>query len=435
VRRWMAGLAAVLLALSMAAGAMANSSDNAGHRVALKINRAKSLGIEVRNTLAGDRVSVHITSAQLKALRRLGVEVEIIPVRYVTAPPEGKGPGTSPGNGGGGGGGNGGGGGKPGSGKPTRVSPSSQTPYGVKMMYGDPILTAAGISGGDGIKVAILDTGSVDHPDFTRADGSKVIIECIDFTGKKAGAVQGSCKDGHGHGTHITGSLAAVGGQDGLGIWGVAPQTSVLSYKVVSDNGRGYSDDISRGIRLAADQGANIISLSLGSTIPSVDELDAIRYAIEKGVLVIAAAGNFGPNSDTIAYPAGHPEVMAVAALDQNETVTYFSGRGLTDGDDAVVSARELEVSAPGRSVISTNRDNGYRTMSGTSMAAPHIAGLAAKMWQGSADRTREWLIEAAMAHDILQAQEQNQSGPGYDIASGYGLPQVQTAIQSYWEN
>lgn len=303
------------------------------------------------------------------------------------------------------------------------------------MIYGDPTLTPAGISGGTGVIVAVLDTGATaQHPDYFRANGTNIIAGCVDFADRFADQIDGQCTDGNGHGTHVIGTVAAAGGTDGRGIFGVAPGTNIFAYRVLNAQGRGYADDIARAIRVAADRGANIISMSLGSSGASSLELDAIRYANSKGVLVIAAAGNSGPNANTIGYPGGFKEVVAVASLNADEVVSYFSSRGLTDGDDNSVADREVEVSGPGRSVLSTSKSGGYELMSGTSMATPHISGLAAKMWSGAA-QTRNWLVNAAKAHDITRAEQINNAGAGYDIASGYGLPQVRTLSQGLWNN
>lgn len=413
MRRWFVTLLVLMLSVTGAAGAFAGNHQSAdGHRILLNGDSARAAGLAVRHAFSSGQVTAHVTNAQLSALSRLGVAFTLVPERSIQAPPPGKGPG---------------GGGS------TRAIPSTQVPYGIKMAYGDPALAPGGVSGGAGIVVAVLDTGSINHADFTRADGSKVITDCADFSNRKSDLIQDSCKDGHGHGTHVTGTVAAAGGSDGKGIFGVAPEASVLSYKVMTDNGRGYADDIARAIRHAADKGAHIISMSLGSSSPSSLELDAIQYAVGKGVLVVAAAGNSGPNADTIGYPAAFAEVVAVASLNPDEVVSYFSSRGITDGDDSSIVEREVEVSAAGRRVISTYKDGAYYTMSGTSMATPHIAGLAAKMWQGSADATRSWLRSSAQAHDITTAEDTNNAGAGYDIASGYGMPQVNTMAQSLW--
>ncbi|HWI50574.1 MAG TPA: S8 family peptidase [Symbiobacteriaceae bacterium] len=412
MRKLFAALAVVLLMASVAVGVSASPPDE-GQRIALSAADAAKAGIPVRHNLGQDKVSAHVSAAQLKSLGDRNIAYEIVPMRSISAQPAGKG---KPGGGG-------------------RTVPSSQVPYGIKMIYGDPTLTPAAVSGGNGVTVAILDTGSITHPDFYRANGTYIITDCVDFADRQSNMIQGQCADGHGHGTHVTGTVAAAGGTDGLGIFGVAPGANIYSYRVLDNRGRGYADDIARAITWAADHGANIISMSLGASSPSTIELDAIRYATGKGVLVVAAAGNSGPNPDTIDYPGAFKEAVGVAALNADEVVSYFSSRGINDGNDNAISDREVEVSGPGRSVLSTSKTGGYELMSGTSMATPHIAGLAAKMWQGSASQTRSWLVNAAKAHDITRAEQINNAGTGYDIAGGYGLPQVQANSQSLWNN
>lgn len=403
------------LGVSVGVTAAPQAADE-GQRIVLSAGDATAAGLAVRHNLGNGQVTAHVGKGQLADLAAKGVKYDVVPMVTITdqATPQGK-----PGGGGG----------------TTRVLPSTQVPYGIKMIYGNPSLTPSGISGGNGVTVAVLDTGSVNHADFTRADGSKVITGCVDFSQTKSPQVEGTCTDGHGHGTHVTGTIAGAGGADGKGIWGVAPNASVFSYKVLNDRGSGYADDIATAIRVAADRGANIISMSLGSSTGSSIELDAIRYAVGKGVLVVCAAGNDGPNANTIGYPGAYAEAVAVAALNPDEVVAYFSSRGIDDGNDNSIVDREVEVAGPGRSTISTYKDGGYATMSGTSMATPHISGLSAKMWQGSADRTRTWLRSQAQAHDITNAEQINNAGVGYDIAGGYGLPQVQTLKQSLWNN
>jgi subtilisin len=416
VKKWSAILAVLGLLLSMSTSVWAGpSSDDAGVRILLSANDAKAKGLAVRNTF-GDKVTAHVPTAALDGLQKAGISFEMVPMAFVDAKAD-AGTTAKPGPGGG------------------RPVPSTQVPYGIKMIYGNPTLTTSGISGGAGVTVAVLDTGALTtHPDFTRANGSKVFTGCVNFTDRRSNQIEGQCADGHGHGTHVSGTVAAAGGADGQGIFGVAPQANLFAYKVLNDQGSGYADDIALAIRVAADRGANIISMSLGGSGGSSLYLDAIRYANSKGVLVIAAAGNSGPNADTIGYPGGYKEAVAVASLNNNEVVSYYSSRGLTDGNDNSIVDREVEVAGPGRSTISTYKDGAYYTMSGTSMATPHIAGLAAKMWNG-ASGTRSWLVNAAKNHDITSAEQINNAGVGYDIAAGYGLPQVNTLTQSLWNN
>ena len=131
-------------------------------------------------------------------------------------------------------------------------------------------------------------------------------------------------------------------------------------------------------------------------------------------VLFIAAAGNDGPNNGSIDYPGANANVTAVGAIDSGISVPSWSSRGLNDGD-YTVEEREVEFGAPGVSVYSTWNDGSYNTISGTSMATPHVSGLAAKAWQGNAQDTRTYLH--SLASDIWNA--------GDDTATGFGLPQV----------
>jgi len=275
--------------------------------------------------------------------------------------------------------------------------PDEQFPWGIRKVGGG--------SGGTGIKVAVLDTGvDVDHPDL-----KENIIDCKDTT--KRGIKRG-CADGNGHGTHVSGIIAANGGPDGLGIYGVAPEAKLMEIKVCGNSGFCWADDIAEGIRYAADNGANIISMSLGGDTPDPQILAAIDYAVENGVLVIAAAGNDGPEEGSIDYPGAYVKVIAVGAIDASENVPDWSSRGVNDGD-YVMEEREVEFGTPGVSIESTWNDGCYKYLSGTSMATPHVSGLAAKLWQGSAGATRDYLHQ--VAKDIWE--------PGDDMATGFGLP------------
>ncbi len=287
----------------------------------------------------------------------------------------------------------------------TRLTPSDQTPWGIEKIYND-----AGIvftSGGAGVDVAVLDTGiNKNHPDLARR-----VAACVDFT---RGVRVGSCDDKNGHGTHVAGTIVADGGADGRGIYGAAPEASILAYKVCGDDGSCWSDDIASAIRYAADNGAEIISMSLGSNSESSLIRDAVSYATGVGVMVVAAAGNDGSALGSIDYPGANPDVVAVAAIDSFEAVADWSSRGINDGD-YIIEAQEVELAAPGVNVESTWRDGGYRAISGTSMATPHISGLAAKLWQGSAAGTRVYL--QSLARDI--------AAPGDDPTTGFGLPYI----------
>ncbi|MDQ0412849.1 S8 family peptidase [Mesobacillus stamsii] len=317
---------------------------------------------------------------------------------------------------------------KPGSG--AQAAPSDRTPWGMEAIYNDSNLQAT--SGGSGVKVAVLDTGvNVNHADLAGSDE-----QCKDFTNRRSPLVNGTCTDKNGHGTHVAGTVLADGGS-GNGIYGVAPEADLWAYKVLNDQGSGYSDDIAAAIQHVADEAARtnshvVLSMSLGSSSKSTMIADAVDYAYGKGVLVVAAAGNSGPNADTIGYPGALTNAVAVAALeDVQENGTYrvadFSSRGnpATDGD-YLIQERDVEVSAPGRSIESTWYDGSYNTISGTSMATPHVSGLAAKIWAEnpnmSHNQLRAELQNRAKANDI---QGGSGATSGDDYASGFGFPRV----------
>ena len=279
-------------------------------------------------------------------------------------------------------------------------SPTTQTPWGVTKVNG-------GQAGsGSGIKVAVVDTGvKKDHPDLKNN-----IVDCRDA---QYSSLLARCSDGNGHGTHVSGTIAANGK-----ILGVAPAAKIMAIKVCSNGGLCWSDDIARGVRYAADNGANIISISLGGSGITQDEVNAMNYAVGKGVLVVAAAGNSGPDDNTILYPAALANVVAVGAINSSDAIASWSSRGNNyNTTPYVVEARDIELAAPGVSVESTWKDGCYYTASGTSMATPHVSGLAAKVWQGSGSATRTYLQNRALNNyaDIGRV--------GDDPDAGFGLP------------
>lgn len=305
--------------------------------------------------------------------------------------------------------------GKPGEVEAIATVPSDQTPWGIQAIYNDPYISQT--SGGNGIRIAVLDTGVyTNHIDLA---GSAE--QCKDFTQSSSSLVNGTCTDRNGHGTHVAGTALAHGGYDGLGVYGVAPEAELWAYKVLTDSGSGYSDDIANAIRHAADEKTRtgskvIVSMSLGSSSKDTLIANAVDYAYSKGVLVVAAAGNSGYSANTIGYPAALPNAIAVAALEnvqQNGTyrVADYSSRGNpnTDGD-FVIGERDVEISAPGSAIESTWYDGNYKSISGTSMATPHVSGLAAKIWAAN----------TTWSHTQLRAELQRRAKL-YDIKGGYG--------------
>jgi subtilisin family serine protease len=261
---------------------------------------------------------------------------------------------------------------------------------------------------GQGVRVAVLDTGlDTDHPDLAGA-----IDDARDFTGSRAGV-----EDRVGHGTHVGGTIGARRNEQG--VIGVAPECRLLVAKVLGDDGAGASEWVAAGIDWACEEGADILSLSLGSPRPDATLRDAVARAAARGKFLICAAGNTGrPNS--VDYPARWPDTVAVGAVDRDGRLASFSSQG-----------DEVDLCAPGADVLSTYRDGGYAKLSGTSMAAPFVTGVTALLLskhrsQGGATpvAAREQLVE----HLLRTATD---AGPtGKDPQYGYGLVNPDGALR-----
>jgi thermitase len=208
--------------------------------------------------------------------------------------------------------------------------------------------------GDPAVKIAILDTGV----DYNHEDLAGKCLPGKDFVNGDDDPM-----DGNGHGTHCAGNAAGMT-NNGIGIAGIAPNCSIIPVKVLSDGGSGSYDGIVNGMTWAADNGAHVLSMSLGGGGPVQAVQDACRYAIGKGAIVIAAAGNNGSTAPF--YPAYYPEFLAVASTDQNDNRSGFSNYG-----------DWVDVAAPGTNILSTFPGNSYGGSSGTSMACPVVAGLA----------------------------------------------------------
>ena len=296
-----------------------------------------------------------------------------------------------------------------------RPVPFDQLPWGVEAVYGNnPLLVKT--SGGEGVNVAILDTGVFkDHLDLKNR-----VSQCKDFTSLRQPIVDGKCDDKNGHGTHVAGVIAADGGSDGKGIYGVAPEASIFAYKVCGDNGSCWSDDIAMAIRTAADQGVQVINMSLGSDSESSLINDGASYAVSKNVLVVAAAGNDGSDIGSIDYPGANPDVIAVGAFDINLEISDWSSRGINSTTiPNVVEEKDIEFAAPGVIIESTWKGGKYVILSGTSMATPHVSGLAAKLWQKNAPDPD------SATRNLLHTFSQDLSPVGDDDASGFGFPHL----------
>lgn len=204
------------------------------------------------------------------------------------------------------------------------------------------------------VTVAVIDTGvCMNHEDL---DG-RVLDNGYDFVDN-----DDDPEDVFGHGCSVAGIIAA-NIDNGVGIAGFAPNTSILPVRVLGPSGSGSMADVAAGIVYAADEGADIINLSLGSSVGSQVTKDAVDHAVGKGVTIIASAGN--SSGSLPGYPARYENVVAVGAVDPNGARSSFSNKG---GD----------IWAPGREVHTIYLDNGYKALNGTSFSAPYVAAMAA---------------------------------------------------------
>ena len=218
------------------------------------------------------------------------------------------------------------------------------------MMTGIPV--AQQFTQGEGITVAVLDTGGPHHPDL-----NDNLLTALNATGMP------TADDHQGHGTHVAGIVAAL--HNGMGVIGVAPKAKILPIKVLNDNGQSGYNEIERGIRMAIAAKVDIISMSLGAPFAPPQSIhDAIIDATNAGIIILAAAGN---DAGAVNYPARFPEVIAVAAIDQNGNLAQFSSRG-----------DQVAVGAPGVAIYSTYLNQKYALLSGTSQACPLMAGVCA---------------------------------------------------------
>jgi len=200
---------------------------------------------------------------------------------------------------------------------------------------------------GDGVTVAVVDSGIAQHPALADA-----VVDHRNFT------TDSDVYDSLGHGTHVAGT---IGARTGLAK-GIAPAARLLSLKVLGHSGMGSNSSVAQAVRYACEAGADIISMSLGSARPDAEVHDAIRMAHAQGRIVVCAAGNDG---GSVNYPAAFAETVAVGAVDRSGSLCEFSSRG-----------KEIAVAAPGADITSTWLAGGYATVSGTSMAAPFVTGV-----------------------------------------------------------
>lgn len=320
----------------------------------------------------------------------------------------------------------------PGKGKPSKEQPPQEIPWGIDRVNA---IEAWSISTGwadvnddedSEIEVAIIDTGvDKDHPDL-----DKNIKWCI--TVRSGKIFEGSCRDGNGHGTHVTGTAAAEDNE--IGVVGVAPNVEIYAIKALNNGGFGTWSDLIIAIDLAIkgpdgiidtdgdgkvagdpdDDSVEVISMSLGGESPPEELHEIIIAAYKYNVTLVAAAGNEGAESPI--YPAAYDEVIAVGAIDSNDQVPSWSNRN-------------PELTAPGVDILSTYPDDTYETLSGTSMATPHVSGAIALI-QAARLANGKTLLQPDNIRSILRTTADDLGVEGYDSLYGYGVIRVDLAVE-----
>ncbi|MDP3482429.1 MAG: S8 family peptidase [Sulfuricella sp.] len=238
-----------------------------------------------------------------------------------------------------------------------KPAPSQTIPWGVDRIDAE---KAWRTSTGSGVKVAVLDTGiSLSHPDLKDNINTNCSYNTIDPS--KAP------EDQNGHGSHVAGTIAAV--HNGIGVVGVAPKATLCAVQVLSASGWGYCSDIIEGLSWVIGKGIKVANMSYGGSELCSGEKEALDSADAAGITLVAAAGNnYGGAVD---WPAKHEKVIAVTAVGQKTDGTLYFASFSSKGP-------EVDLTAPGVSIPSTYKKAGYKTLSGTSMAAPHVSGVAA---------------------------------------------------------
>jgi len=268
---------------------------------------------------------------------------------------------------------------------------------------------------GKGVVVAVIDTGVTKVADLKETK----FVPGYNFVGNNANA-----DDDHGHGTHVAGTIAQSTNNK-VGVAGVAYGATIMPIKVLSARGSGSVAGIAQGIRWAADHGANVINMSLGGPTKMGTMGSAVKYARDKGVVIVAAAGNDGHGR--VGYPAGYPGVVAVAATQFDETTTFYSNWG-----------KEIDVAAPGGNTRVDQNGDGqpdgvlqhtivpgqtgntdYLWFMGTSMASPHAAGVAALI-MGAGVRKPD-AVEEILLGTARKPKPKAGDGPGGRVDDHYG--------------
>jgi len=261
------------------------------------------------------------------------------------------------------------------------------------------------ISTGDPVKVGVIDTGiDLKHPDLkANIKGGYNAINPLK-----------SPNDDNGHGTHVAGIIAAI--NNDIGVVGVGPNIDLYAIKVLNANGSGYLSDVIEGLEWAVNNGIQVVNMSLGTSQNVQSFHDAIIAAYNAGLTIVAAAGNTG---SSVVYPAAYPEVIAVSATDENNQIASWSSHG-----------PEVDLAAPGVNIYSTYKGQKYTTLSGTSMAAPHVTGAAALVIDTKkCDLNLDNICSPSEVQQRLENTALDLGDTGKDNLYGSGLVNVYNAL------
>ena len=254
-------------------------------------------------------------------------------------------------------------------------------------------------SQGKTVNVAVLDTGIyAKHPDLQAnvKGGVNIINSKRPFY------------DDNGHGTHLAGTIGAV--DNGAGIIGVAPQVNLFAVKVLDENGRGSIADIVRGLDWCVQNKMQVVNMSFGSNRPSAALHQAIKAAAGAGIVLVAAAGNDG-SKNSVDYPAVYPETIAIGGINERNQLFIFSSQG-----------PEIDLVAPATRVLSTARGGGYEKMSGTSMAAAHVTGVAALLIAHNREKDSTGIFKSLKTTaENIKGLKSSQQGAGL-VRADYAL-------------
>ena len=287
------------------------------------------------------------------------------------------------------------------------IQPPQTLPWGINRVDAELVWPSG--NSGDAVKVAVVDTGiSADHPDLkNNIKGGYNAINPLK-----------SWNDDNGHGSHVAGIIAAL--NNAIGTVGAAPLADLYAVKVLNRQGSGYLSDIIEGLDWDIANNMQVVNMSLGTSSDILSFREAVQRVNAAGFVQVAAAGNSG---GSVGYPAAYPEVIAVSATDSGDALASFSSRG-----------PEVDLAAPGVGIYSAYKGTGYATLSGTSMAAPHVAGSVALVLSVpisvAYDADFDGVWDPAEVQQKLQDRAVDLGVSGFDNLYGWGLINAFNAVQ-----